>query len=172
MNLFKLNKLEDSPELAQPLINQRLKFLIQELGISARAFSASIGVPDTTTRNYLDKNTKLNADYLERIVHYFKEVNLNWLVTGEGEHFIPGVAKSVVSRQTTRNNYGNNVGSNKGTVNQHHGMPTSPEERDIKLALALQEVESLRAQLANKDALIASQQETIDLLKSAYSRPN
>jgi hypothetical protein len=165
--------LENSPEEVQNSINQRLKFLIQELNISARAFSATIGVPDTTTRNYLDKNTKLNADYLEKIVHHFKEVNLNWLVTGEGEHFIPGVAKSVATRQTIKNNYGNNVGSNRGgTVTQHHIGTTSPEERDNKLALAEKEIESLRTQLAMQAALLASKDETIAVLKSAFNRPN
>ncbi|RZJ93171.1 MAG: hypothetical protein EOO60_05570 [Hymenobacter sp.] len=34
------------------------------------------------------------------------------------------------------------------------------------------EVEFLRAQLVTKDALIASKEETIDLLKAAFNRPN
>ena len=164
--------MENSPEEVQGSINQRLKFLIQELNISARAFSATIGVPDTTTRNYLDKNTKLNADYLEKIVHHFKEVNLNWLVTGEGEHFVPGVTRSVATRQTIKNNYGNNVGSNRGTVSQHTTQASDRDALQIQLTLAQQEIESLRTQLANKDALLASKDETIAVLKTAFNRPS
>lgn len=155
-------------------INERLKILISALNISARAFSQTIDVSESTTRNYLDKGTKPSADYLERIASHFTNVNLTWLITGSGEPLLTG-SNSQVSHM--RDNYGNSVGSNNkgGKVTQHHVGATNSggsDDRDTRLALALQEIESLRAQLANKDALIAAKDETIDLLKSAYTRPN
>jgi hypothetical protein len=165
-------KENNSLKMSQTTVSERIKVLVQKLGISVRAFSTSIGVPDTTTRNYIDRGTNPKADYLSTILRHYEGVNPNWLFTGEGDVFLPGHEPSPKMTGQTRSNYGNNVERNKGTITQHTGSSTAVDNNDIKLALALKEVESLRAQLAGKDALIAAQQETIELLKSAYSRPN
>ena len=150
-------------------INERLKILISALNISARAFSQTIEVSESTTRNYLDKGTKPSTDYLERIASHFTNVNLTWLITGNGEPLLTG-GDSQVSR--IKNNYGNSVGNNKGNITQHPGSPTGSDERDTKLVLAQQEIESLRTQLAMQAALLASKDETIAVLKTAFQRPN
>ena len=55
--------------------------------------------------------------------------------------------------------------------------PRADCERDrdaykAQLDKAQQHIEHLQAQLATKDALVASKEETIELLKAAFNRPN
>jgi len=155
-------------------INERLKFLISKLGLSVRAFSTAIGATDTNTRNYIDRGAKPNAEYLGKLLKRFDDINPTWLLLGEGEPFME---KSNEPRGSStsevKNNYGNNVGSNRGgTVTQHQSAGANPSERDTKLALAEREIQHLREQLAAKDALLASKDETIAVLKTAFNRPS
>ena len=66
------------------------------------------------------------------------------------------------------------MGKNRGTANQqqYSNSPTEDEKLKSQLSLAQQEIESLKAQLSLKDTIIASKEETIDLLKAAFNRPN
>ncbi|MGI4865415.1 MAG: hypothetical protein ACRYFZ_15945 [Janthinobacterium lividum] len=158
----------------QQSINERLKILIDALKLSARGFSAQLEVPESNTRNYLDKNTKLNSDYLERISIHFKSVNLSWLITGEGAMFT-GDGPPVTNTSTTRIKKITGGAVHSGNGNQLITLEACQQELEQtkRSAADLQkEVEFLRAQLVTKDALIASKEETIDLLKAAFNRPN
>jgi hypothetical protein len=156
--------------MSQTPVGQRLKILIESLNMDVRTFSQALDVAETTTRNYLNRGTKPGTEYLEKISNSFSVANMHWLITGNGEPLLGG--SSQVSH--IKNNYGNSVGSNNkgGTVTQHHGEVTNTDERDTKLALAEKEIQHLREQLAAKDALLASKDETIAVLKSAFNRPN
>jgi transcriptional regulator with XRE-family HTH domain len=156
-------------------INERLKILIGALNISARAFSQTIEVSESTTRNYLDKGTKPSTDYLERIASHFTNVNLTWLITGQGEALL--TEGSTPHTQTNISGDRNNVASGKNgkVIQKNYTLTDCEKERDSIRAerdsLAKQ-VELLHGQLRTKDALIASKEETIELLKAAFNRPN
>lgn len=71
----------------------------------------------------------------------------------------------------------NVVGTNTGNATQtnNYSISDCEKERDaykVERDKAQQQVEHLQAQLQTKDALIASKEETIDLLKAAFNRPN
>lgn len=51
-------------------------------------------------------------------------------------------------------------------------MPGGQENLKEALALALREIALLREQLAMKDKVIAAKEETLDLIKSGFNRPN
>ena len=158
----------------QQTINERLKILIGALNISARAFSAQLEVPESNTRNYLDKSTKLNSDYLERIALHFKSVNLSWLITGEGSIFT-GEVPQVTNTATTRIKKVSGGAVNSGTGNQVitlEGCQQELEQTKRTVADLQKENAFLRAQLDAKDALIASKEETLTVLKAAFNRPN
>jgi len=144
---FKRKSTINTLKSAQVTVNDRLKFLINSLNLSVRAFSTTLGVPDTNTRNYLDKGTKLNSDYLERIAHHFKNINLIWLITGEGEPFLPGTAPD--PNLSIKKVKGNVVGTNHGTIT-HTTLPDC--EKD--LAAARKEIELLNSHLAEKERTI------------------
>jgi len=162
--------------MEQMSVNQRVKFLIEQMGLSARAFSEAIDESPTNTHNYIGKrNSMPGADYLEKILSHFDNINPIWLITGKGEPFLIKGDTNEPLVSYTKNNYGNSVGNNRGTVTQHGQAAAQAPIADgtqAKLEAFQREVEFLRAQLASKDALIASQQETIDLLKTAFTRPN
>jgi hypothetical protein len=166
----------------QETINQRLKFLIESLGMSARAFSFTLGAPVSTTRNYLDKDTKPSSDYIERIVVHFENVNLNWLITGKGEPFLTDKLESGSTQTGNFNQAGTSnkqtIKGNKGTVQNNTGsgntITNNVKLDDCKrdLEAAQRENEYLRGKLQDKEELLAAKEETINLLKANFNRPN
>jgi hypothetical protein len=159
----------------QQTINERIKFLIDSLNLSVRGFSAVLDTPASTTRNYLDKGTKPSTDYIERISERFQNVNIHWLITGNGEPFLS-------SHPTMNANSKNDIKKVKGTVQANTGDTVNNITLDNcqrDLAAAKAEVKALHEQLASrdallasKDALIAAKDETISLLRASYTRPN
>jgi hypothetical protein len=166
----------------QETINQRLKFLIESLSMSVRAFSSTIGAPASTTRNYLDKDTKPSSDYIERIVTHFEDVNLNWLVAGKGEPFISSKPNSGTTQTGNFNQAGTSnkqaIKGNKGTVQNNTGSGNTITnnvklegcQRDLEAAQ--RENEYLRGKLQDKEELLAAKDETITLLRASFNRPN
>jgi transcriptional regulator with XRE-family HTH domain len=70
--------------MSKETINQRLKFLIELLNLKVGSFSRALGVSETTIRNYTDRGSKPGADFLEKLVNHFNQVNITWLVSGLG----------------------------------------------------------------------------------------
>ena len=159
--------------MEQPAINQRINFLVAQLATSVRAFSTAIGESTTNTHKYTKGTTKPSADFLEKIVVRFREVNAHWLLTGEGDAFRSETEDPRGIYQRVKNNSGNVVGTNHG--NLHQGQHIGKVGRDAiqnhgasagEVAALQRELEQLRAQLADKNDLIASKDEIIQLLKS------
>jgi hypothetical protein len=153
----------------QETVNERLNFLIKSLNTSARDFSTMLCLPDSNSRNYLSKGTKVNADYLERIAMTFKNVSLNWLIAGEGEPFIEEVPTVPVNINNRKNKgpVQNNTGSHATITNN---VKLKDCQRDLeaskKEAAAYQrEIALLQGQLKDKE-------EIITLLRATYNRPN
>jgi hypothetical protein len=168
--------------MAQSTINERLKILIEALGLSARAFSSEIGSGDTNTRNYLDRGSKPGADYLEKIIRRFEFVNSVWLLTGEGEPFLTEKSESGSTQTGNFNQAGTSnkqtIKGNKGTVQNNTGsgntITNNVKLDDCKrdLEAAQRENEYLRGKLQDKEALLAAKDETITLLRASFNRPN
>ncbi|MVN77716.1 helix-turn-helix domain-containing protein [Hymenobacter sp. HMF4947] len=161
--------------MSETTINQRLNFLLKELGMKAGSFARALELSETTVRNYIDRTAKPSSEVLEKISNTFRQVNLVWLITGREEPFISDDEGSVT--QTNISGDRNNVASGKNgkAIQKNDGLSDCEKERDIlkaQLDKTQQQVEHLQAQLATKDALIASKEETIDLLKAAFNRPN
>ncbi|WP_283166872.1 XRE family transcriptional regulator [Thermodesulfovibrio yellowstonii] len=68
-------------------IKNRLKFLIDTLKISYKDFSKKTGIPYTSLQNYIYGSRQPTIENLQKICTQLN-VNLNWLLTGEGEMFI------------------------------------------------------------------------------------
>jgi len=69
------------------MFKNRLKILIDLLGLNLKDFSRETGIPYPTLQDYLAGKIKPGADNLEKISMVF-HVNLHWLLTGEGEPFM------------------------------------------------------------------------------------
>ncbi|MDB5268020.1 MAG: hypothetical protein JWP58_1060 [Hymenobacter sp.] len=154
--------------MTQMTIGQRIKFIMDAHDLSIRKIARTLDVSDTNIRNYIARDSKPSSDVLEKILRSFPQVNPAWLLTGEGEPLFSKTPDSgELSTTSTKNNSGNSIGINHGKASQQQGTSPSPTE-----AALLQKIEYLEAQLVMKDQVIASKQESIDLLKAAYGRPN
>lgn len=66
------------------MIKERIQALIQALGMSGREFCKSIGQSDSWNRT-IGKN--IGTDVVVNILTTYPQVNINWLILGEGEIF-------------------------------------------------------------------------------------
>jgi hypothetical protein len=143
--------------MEQDTINQRLNFLVESLAQSARAFSDAIGESPTNTHNYISGGRKPKPEYLKSLLLHYRNISAHWLLTGEGEPFLPD--SPILTHETNANyvkskNFSQNLNSgiNTGTVGNTTGVGQSLSQEQ---QTALQrENELLRAQLADKERTI------------------
>lgn len=69
-------------------MNDRLKQIIEYYNITPHAFSQKIGVSEGTVRKILSENTTIRSDNLLKISQTFTDIDLHWLITGQGEMFL------------------------------------------------------------------------------------
>jgi transcriptional regulator with XRE-family HTH domain len=133
-------------------IGERIKFLLTSLRMSARAFSQALELSDSTVNNYIAKGTMPGADVIEKIALTYSNVNIVWLVTGQGEPFLPGGP-------------------------QHRSATYIAEyerERDAFKAecdYLRKDIEFLSEKLDLKDHIIYAKDETIAALRGSTKRP-
>lgn len=156
--------------MSETTVGQRLKFLIKQLNLDVKGFCKALDVSETTVRNYFNRGSNPNAEFLMKLTNTFGLVNLGWLLTGKGEHFLSESTQSSTLQQTNiKNNSG--IGISNGSTNNITNNLTLD---DCKQSLQQSERENahLREQLARADALVAAKDETINLLRASYNRPN
>ncbi len=68
----------------------RLLIFIKHSGISARQFDISIGASNGYTLRMKKNHASVGSDMIESIVRTYPQLNLIWLITGEGEMLKPG----------------------------------------------------------------------------------
>jgi transcriptional regulator with XRE-family HTH domain len=69
-------------------VNQRIKFLIEELNLNNRAFSIKLGVDPTVIHNIVSgRMSTPSYAVLEKILLTFDNINANWLITGKGQRY-------------------------------------------------------------------------------------
>lgn len=67
------------------MILERLKQFIDYKGVAVSAFEKSIGMSNASFGKSLKNKGTIGADKLGNILHAYPEINLHWLITGEGE---------------------------------------------------------------------------------------
>ena len=67
--------------------SERLKQIMEVKGINLKTFSEKADIPYRTLQNYILSGREPNAEALMKL-HTHLGINLNWLVSGEGEMFI------------------------------------------------------------------------------------
>jgi transcriptional regulator with XRE-family HTH domain len=137
-------------KVEETTINQRLKFLIEKLNLTAKAFSERIGESPTTTHNYVSaRNAEPRATYLAKTVSHFADLDARWLLTGQGEPFLsnaPTEASNTsshnkkISRSFLTGNVGRDVIQNQGALGNEQALK--------------REIELLQGQLADKERTI------------------
>jgi hypothetical protein len=142
--------------MSETTINQRLIFLLESLKMKAPAFARTIGVGETTFRNYIDRDSKPSSEVLEKILNSFENVNIVWLVTGRGEPFTSEVP-SVANTTTTRIKKVTGGAVHSGNGNQLITLEACQQELENTkrdMATAQKEIALLTSQLADKERTI------------------
>ncbi|WP_158963130.1 helix-turn-helix transcriptional regulator [Myroides fluvii] len=62
----------------------RLEFLLEHFELSASAFADKIGVQRSSLSHILSGRNKASLDFILKINDTFSELNLEWLIKGEG----------------------------------------------------------------------------------------
>lgn len=137
-------------------INQRIKFLLETLSLSARDFSRAIGVPDNNTQNYLEPRfAQPKADYLEKVMLHFGSINPIWLLTGNGDPFT-GEAPTVPVNINNR--------KNKGPVQNSTGSHATNITNNVQLDNCQRDLEASRKEVALLTSQLADKERTIQIL--------
>jgi len=68
-------------------VANRLKFIIGQLGLNLTDFSRKTGIPYPTMQDYIAGKRMPGGENLQKISMQLN-VNINWLLTGEGEPFL------------------------------------------------------------------------------------
>lgn len=163
--------------MSKGAINQRIKFLIETLSTSVRAFSEAIGDSSSNTNNYVgSRQTEPKPEYLAKVINHFKEVNAHWLLTGEGEPFKEGATPT--QNQANLSGKKSNVavtGDHDQTIQNNYNLADCEKERDSLRAerdSLLVQVELLNGQLQMQKTIIEGKDQMLDLLKGGFNRPN
>lgn len=142
---------------------ERLELLINTLNVkSVNAFALSIGVAASVIQNFLGKKasgkkSKPSLETIEKIKARYPRVNLEWLLTGDGEILkpYPGQEQNVTMTANTGNVIGTMHG---GTVTY-----TSIEQ-------CLKDLEACRGRVRELEGMIGDKQLIIDLLKQQSAK--
>jgi transcriptional regulator with XRE-family HTH domain len=152
--------------MSEGAIGQRLKVLIGDLGLDVRGFCKVMDVSETTVRNYFNRGSNPNAEFLTKLSNSFEQINLGWLLSGRGEVFLPGSVPATSNTANINNNSG--IGINTGTATQHITLEACQRELEAvkrDAASYQREIRLLEGQLKDKE-------EIITLLRGGYNRPN
>jgi hypothetical protein len=144
--------------MEQDSINQRLKFLAENLAESARAFSDVLGESPTNTHNYISGGRKPAPDYLKKVLLHYRNVNAHWLLTGEGEPIVgvidSGVNEPGFNYQSQKQNQKKNAGNIVGNISAGEVNFTALADCAKDLAAANEKIVLLTNQLELQNKLI------------------
>jgi transcriptional regulator with XRE-family HTH domain len=65
--------------------HQRLENLRVHYGLNQRDFAQKIGVSQSLLSTYLNSDKELSLSIIRGVAKVFPEINLNWLLKGQGE---------------------------------------------------------------------------------------
>jgi phage repressor protein C with HTH and peptisase S24 domain len=132
-------------------INERLKILIKVLKLSLKEFSEKTEVPYQSLQNYLRGERTPTIENLIKLSSHLN-INLNWLLTGEGEMFIdekksgiPETGLIDVKYNTVKLNYYPNisVSAGYGIQNEDESFSIFEVPRQFLIAIGIKVFKNL-----------------------------
>ena len=86
-------------------MNERLRFFIENEGLSVRQFESLIGSSDGKIAKFIASNSSLKSDTLIKVMEIFPHLSINWLLTGEGEMLLSSSDKHEGTTKELQRNY-------------------------------------------------------------------
>ncbi len=81
-------------------LGPRIELIINKLGYNKNSFSKKLGYKNNTQIGEYINGTTPRVDFFEKLVQAFPGIDLNWLVTGEGEPFKAEASKAATAEAT------------------------------------------------------------------------
>lgn len=77
-------------------MHDRIKIWIECKGLKSSSFADKIGVNRATISHILSGRNKPSIDFLHKMISTFPDLNLNWIVSGEGFMYKSDETKEIV----------------------------------------------------------------------------
>lgn len=128
---------------------ERLRIYIDYKGISKYRFYKEAGL----SNGFLDKEGNIGSDKCEKIYYLYPDLNLIWLITGEGDMILSSQNVTSISQSINGNN---NIATGKGNtkINEGKTYKSSVEnykkqikQQDMYIKNLLAEIEKLHKQI-------------------------
>ena len=104
-------------------MQERLKYLLEALGLSASQFAEKVGIQRSSMSHVLSGRNKPSLDMLIKILEEFPDVDPDWLLLGNGE----------VYRSERNNQTKNSVDEDQiTTISDHHEQENTVESGDTE----------------------------------------
>lgn len=149
----------------------RVLTLMDSVGLSQVKFAEKCGIRPSNFNRALKSEKGISSQYLLRIAHAFN-VNFEWLRNGIGEMFAE--EKAIGKAQFAA--FNQMLGANSSPVSQnvisgdnYQGTQTI-NVTEGKITALEQKIEALTQLLAEKDKLIARQEQEIEFLRGLVSK--
>lgn len=113
-------------------MNERIKLLLSEYGLSASKFAETIGVQASGISHIISGRNKPGYDFIIKVLESFPDLDPDWLLTGKGE--MHRQAAGATSKTIDSKNNGNN--------NINISMPPSDAARENIVANPTSTVQS------------------------------
>lgn len=157
-NIYDLNRKNKFTTMNFETTKHRIMHFIKYKGISLRIFFEQTGI----RRGFLDGDKLEGAvsdQFLTKIIAQYPELNLRWLITGEGE-MLRRESYQYTDDTTPMRTFGENGDNEYGPLRKRRGRPSliesQIEERLNQKAELQQEVERLTAQIDSLNAQLES----------------
>ena len=149
---------------------ERVDALIAHIGISQAAFARRCGVEPSNLNKRLSGEVKFTDNYFAKIAHAFN-VNFEWLRNGIGEMFAEekAIGKAQFAAFNQMLDAKSPVSQNVISGDNYQGTQTI-NATEGKIAALEQKIEAQAQLLAEKDKLIARQEQEIEFLRGLVNK--
>ena len=138
-------------------IVSRIKFFLQQMGITTTAFADVCGIPRPSFSQLLNgRNKKVSNEVIDKIHHAYPELNMMWLMFGDGEMIGPNANNltSVSETQPAENDFPGNAQS--ATPREQHVQQSINFDVDEPAAFVQRKATMTQRQPSIVDTAIAS----------------
>jgi len=132
-------------------IKKRCNYISENYEVSKSAFYRKIDMSSGSFRGNAI-NTPLNSNAIEKIITNYPQINVHWLITGEGNI----LTQPDISKENKQLNYNDSTTNNTSSVEEETNEKsyTSPEKKN-RIKELEQENKHLKEMIAIKDDMIA-----------------
>lgn len=147
------------------MIKDRMIEFIDSKSIVKERFYEMIGMTSANFRGPA-RNSPINSNAIKKMIEKFPELNLHWLITGEGEMINTSSSDTITT--ITDNGSDSSYSNNKNSGNSTNNYYTYPPESESKmLSVKDYEIQSLKDTI---QVLRDSIQSLNDIIKSSANR--